>query len=166
MKVLVAVASRHGATDEIAQVIGKVLAERGVSTSVTDVRAATGVRAYDAVVLGSAVYNGRWMQSALDFATIYKKDLLERPVWLFSSGPVGEQPRPAVQEAVHIEHVFLEVHAREHRLFGGRLDKSKLSFGERALASAVRAPEGDFRDWGEITAWATMIADQLKAERK
>jgi menaquinone-dependent protoporphyrinogen oxidase len=49
----------------------------------------------------------------------------------------------------------------EHRIFAGKIDKAKLGFGERAIMTAVRAPEGDFRDWDEIASWADTIADAL-----
>ena len=34
-------------------------------------------------------------------------------------------------------------------MFPGRLEKKRLSFGERAIVLALRAPEGDFRDWDD-----------------
>lgn len=49
-------------------------------------------------------------------------------------------------------------HARDHRIFAGRLDASTLSLGERVAVRAVRAPEGDFRDWAAIRGWAREIA--------
>jgi hypothetical protein len=52
---------------------------------------------------------------------------------------------------------------REHRVFAGRLDKSKLSFPERAVVLAFRAVEGDFRDWDAIAAWSSEIAAALEA---
>ena len=46
-------------------------------------------------------------------------------------------------------------------MFPGRLEKKRLSFGERAIVLALRAPEGDFRDWDDIRAWAARIAAGL-----
>jgi menaquinone-dependent protoporphyrinogen oxidase len=54
--------------------------------------------------------------------------------------------------------------ARDHRLFAGKIDKSRLGFGERALLLALRAAEGDFRDWPEIAAWAKAIARAIGEE--
>lgn len=51
--------------------------------------------------------------------------------------------------------------ARDHRVFAGKLDKSRLNFGERAIVMALRAPEGDFRDWEDVRTWASSIADSL-----
>jgi menaquinone-dependent protoporphyrinogen oxidase len=49
----------------------------------------------------------------------------------------------------------------DHRMFFGALDRSKLGFGERMLVKAVKAPEGDFRDWDAIQSWADDIAREL-----
>ena len=51
----------------------------------------------------------------------------------------------------------------EHRILAGKLDKDQLTFGERAIVVAVRSPEGDFRDWDEIAAWAGQIAETLRS---
>ena len=53
------------------------------------------------------------------------------------------------------------VQARSHRVFGGKLDRSTLGFAERAICTALRAPEGDFRDFAEIRGWALGIAESL-----
>jgi len=42
------------------------------------------------------------------------------------------------------------------------LDRKALSFGEKAIVVALRAPEGDFRDFDEIREWATTIAAELE----
>ena len=51
--------------------------------------------------------------------------------------------------------------ARDHQIFTGKLVRKHLSFPDRAMASAIRAAEGDFRNWAEIREWATSIADTL-----
>jgi menaquinone-dependent protoporphyrinogen oxidase len=84
-----------------------------------------------------------------------------RPLaWLFSRGPIGDPPKPD-EDPVDIAEVMQVTAAREHRLFAGKIDKSKLSFGEKAIVVALRVPEGDFRDWDEIDAWAADIATAL-----
>lgn len=112
-------------------------------------------------MLGSAVYAGRWLGPAQALVDEHGETLREKPVWLFSSGPIGDPPRPAGDDAVASAPLVEATGAREHRIFAGRLDKSLLSFGERAIVLAFRAAEGDFRDWGEIEAWAGDIADAL-----
>lgn len=161
MKVLVAAASRYGAAQEIAEAIGRVLSDHGLDVDVERAEGLNDVTLYDAVVLGSAVYMGTWLPAARRFVAEYGEELASRPTWLFSSGPLGPPPRPHEDEAVHLASIWAKTKAVEHRLFGGKLDKSLLSFGERAVVHAVRAPEGDFRDWDDISAWAASIAETL-----
>jgi menaquinone-dependent protoporphyrinogen oxidase len=161
MKVLVTVASRYGATQEIGDAIGQVLAGHGLDVTVARAEGLNDVRRYDAVVLGSAVYMGRWLPAARVFLEEYGEELARRPTWLFSSGPLGSPLRPREEEAVRLGPIWGKTRAIEHRLFGGKLEKSLLSFGERAVMHAVRAPEGDFRDWDEVRSWADSIAGLL-----
>ena len=108
---------------------------------------------------------GRWLESARDFVEAHGATLATRPTWLFSSGPIGEPPRPAADDAVQIDAIVAATSAREHRLFAGRLDKSALGFGERAMVLAFRVADGDYRDWAEIEAWAREIATAGVLER-
>ena len=95
MRVLVTAASKHGGTAEIAAAIGRALAEHAVDVEVTAIEDTAGVENYGAVVLGSAVYAGHWLESATEFVEDHATQLAGRPVWLFSSGPIGVPPKPA-----------------------------------------------------------------------
>jgi menaquinone-dependent protoporphyrinogen oxidase len=159
MKILVTAASRHGATSGIAAVIGRVLEDRGHDVRVATPDDVRTIDAFDAVVLGSAVYAGRWLGPAKLFVEKFGPALQRRPVWLFSSGPIGDERK--LEEPVDIIGLAAATHAREHHIFGGRLDKDDLGFVERTVVGVLRAPEGDFRDWDEIRAWAGAIADAL-----
>jgi menaquinone-dependent protoporphyrinogen oxidase len=161
MTVLVSAASKHGATAEIAEAIGRVLAERGLAVDVRPAQNVTLVDGYDAVVLGSAVYVGHWLEAARTLVEAEAAILAARPVWLFSSGPVGDPPKPA-EEPVDVAEIIRATGARDHRVFAGKIDKGRLGFGERAMVLALRAPVGDFRDWPAIEGWAGGIADALR----
>jgi len=162
VKVLVSAGSKHGATAEIADFIGETLARRDLDVTVAKPEEVANLIGYQAVVLGSAVYAGRWTDSAKDLAQ--RVAATPSPdLWLFSSGPLGDPPKPD-EDPVDVSEIMEATSARGHRVFAGKIDKSKLSFGERAIMIAVRAPEGDFRDWDEITAWAESIADTIEAE--
>lgn len=171
MKILVTAASKHGATAEIAQELGKVLndalQDHGPgSGEVVDVRPAervTSVDDYDAVVLGSAVYAGHWLKPARELAEGHADVLAEKPVWLFSSGPVGDSPKPE-EDPVDVAGIMETTGARGHRVFAGKLDKNTLGFAEKAVMMALRAPEGDFRDWKSVRQWAVDIADTIQTE--
>lgn len=160
MKVLVCAASKYGATSEIAQAVADVLAERGCEVTVLPPEKADAVEEFDAVVLGSAVYMGQWMKPARELAERSADALATRPVWLFSSGPVGEPAKPA-DNPVDVTKILQATKARDHQIFTGKLIKKHLSFPDRAMASAIRAQEGDFRNWAQIRAWAISIADTL-----
>jgi menaquinone-dependent protoporphyrinogen oxidase len=164
MKVLVSAASRHGATAEIAERIGEVLQRRlsraGGEVVVLAPERVAHLERFDAFVLGSAVYRGHWMPSAREMVENNHLVIADRLAWLFSSGPIGDPPRPD-EHRVDVSAVVHATRPREHRVFAGRLDRPLLGFGERAIAVAFRAPEGDFRDWIAIDSWATEIADAL-----
>ncbi|HEX5826466.1 MAG TPA: flavodoxin domain-containing protein [Candidatus Limnocylindrales bacterium] len=161
MKVLVCAASKHGATTEIAAEIGAALHALGVEAAVLAPSEVTSFAGYDAAVIGSAVYVGRWMETAKELVERHQEELRAIPVWLFSSGPIGDPPKP-VEDAVDAAPLVALVGARGHRTFAGEVVRARLGFGEKAIMAAVRAPEGDFRPWGQIEAWAREIAGALR----
>jgi hypothetical protein len=112
------------------------------------------------VVLGGAVYAGWCLPPPRHYAAEYASTLRTRPVWLLSSGPIGEPPFPP-DEPHDAGPIAASLAARAHRTFPGRLDAQRLSIGERAMVTAMRAPVGDFRDWAAVRGWAEEIADDL-----
>ena len=160
MKVLVCAASKYGATSEIAQAVADVMAGRGCEVTVLPPEKVGAVEEFDAVVLGSAVYMGQWMKPARELAERSAGALAARQVWMFSSGPIGEPAKPA-DDPVDVTKILQATKARDHQIFTGKLVKKDLSFPDRAIVSAIRAQEGDFRDWAQIRDWATGIADAL-----
>ena len=162
MAVLVAYASKHGSTAEIAEAIAAELRERGLGADCLEAGEASDLAGYDAVVLGSAVYMRRWQGDARHFLRKHSKDLADRPFWVFSSGPTGdpaeddaawEEPRRTIAKAEKLG-------ARDHVVFGGRISPES---GRMAKAMAENTPEEfrDRRDWDEIRAWAAGIAAEL-----
>lgn len=163
MRILVTAASRHGSTIEMASAIGRALTDIGLEVEVKPTHELDGVAGFNAVVLGSGVYMGRWLPEATEFVERHAVELRARPVWLFSSGPVGSPDPKPEGDPTGIGELIAAVRARGHRTFTGRLDRGRLGIGERLVVSAVRAPEGDFRDWEAVAAWAGEIAVELKA---
>lgn len=160
MKILVSAASKHGATADIAKVIGETLTAAGHEAAVVPPDAVTSIAGYDAVVLGSGVYVGHWLDAAKALVERLGGELATRPVWLFSSGPIGDPPKPD-EDPADLPDLMAATGARGHRLFAGLVDKSRLGLGEKVILAAVRAPEGDYRPWDEIRAWADEIAGEL-----
>ncbi len=162
MRILVTAASKHGATGEIAQAIATALGAEGITAEARAITDVATLEGYDAVVLGSAVYVGKWMSEAKEFVALHADELRKRPVWLFSSGPLGVTPKP-MEDPVDVAPMLEATGAREHRLLVGALDRAKLGVGERIIVRAVRAPYGDFRDPATIREWAHHIAEALVA---
>jgi menaquinone-dependent protoporphyrinogen oxidase len=172
MRVLVAYASKHGATAGIAARIGEVLAGAGHDVDVADAGETGDLAGYDAFVLGSATYIGHWRKEALALVEQLETARAERPVWLFSSGPLGDSETDAhgkdVREGgepAELPDLEAVLHARDHHVFFGALDPAHLTLPEKALRSLPAGrnllPDGDFRDWDEIDHWAGMIARAL-----
>jgi menaquinone-dependent protoporphyrinogen oxidase len=162
VRVLVTAASRHGATHEIASAVADGLSRRGVTAEARPAEELASLDGYDAFVVGSAVYIGRWLEAAQRLVEDNAERLAEAPVWLFSSGPLGPPDKLKPEgDPVDVERFVVTTRAAGHRVFAGRLDRTLLGFGEKAVVVAVRAPEGDFRDWEAIDAFAGEIADRL-----
>ncbi|HSJ84710.1 MAG TPA: flavodoxin domain-containing protein [Acidimicrobiia bacterium] len=161
MKVLVTTASKHGSTADIGRSIADVLTGEGIETRILAPEEVSSLDSYDAIILGSAVYAGRWMKPMRELVDRFEVELAGRPVWLFSSGPIGDPPKPE-EDPVDVASIMEKTSARDHFLFAGKIDRKKLNFGERAIVSALKAPEGDFRDWDEIRERALAIAGELK----
>ncbi|HZQ80923.1 MAG TPA: flavodoxin domain-containing protein [Gaiellaceae bacterium] len=156
--VLVATSSRHGATAQIARAIGEVLTDNGLDVDVLRIEDVRDVTPYDAYVLGSAVYMGRWLPEARAFVEEHRELLATRPAWFFSSGPIGSQPAGAEVDTADVDAL---VHPRDHHVFGGRLALGELTRRERLFARLLRVQDGDYREWHTVTAWATAIARSL-----
>ncbi len=174
MKVLITVASRHQSTEEIAQAITEELRSHGLDAHFRRIQDVGDISEFDAIVLGSAVYIGNWMKEARHFAEKHRETLAAMPVWLFSSGPLGAaatdaQGRDLREVAIpkEIAEISQAITPRGHRVFFGALDPSKLGLRARMVrtlpAGRELLPEGDFRDWEDIRAWADEIAATLQA---
>ncbi len=159
MAVLVAYASKHGSTEEIAAFVADRLRSKGLEVVYSEASDAT-VTGVDAAVILSGVYAGRWLGHATHFIRANLDALVSMPVWLVSSGPVGDDP-PPVEELVQIGDLPEQVDAIAHWVVAGRIDADLLGFAERALVRALKVEVGDYRDWDTITALADDVADHL-----
>ena len=166
MTVLITAASEHGATREIAARIGADLAEHGFEVELEEPDEVQELSRYDAFVVGSAVYLGQWLKPAKSLVDLHADELSRRPTWLFSSGPiVGDPPSAEPTDAAKGDLLAEKVHAREHKVFAGKLDKSRLNWCERIAVRCAHAREGDYRDWQAIDDWAATIAHGLQQDR-
>ena len=174
MSVLVAYASRHGSTKAIAERIAARLTSKGVPAEAFPAAEVRHPETYDGFVVGSALYMFKWLGDAEKFVNRHGSTLRGKPVWLFSSGPIGPDkpndkgvdPRDAAGPR-NIPQLMTSTRAREHKVLFGAWDASAKSIGlaERFMklmpAARNAMPSGDFRDWPAIDAWADQIAAAL-----
>lgn len=162
-KVLVAYATKYGSTGEIAQAIGSELEKQGAAAEVKPAAEVISVDGYDAVILGSGLYTGRWHEDAVSFTRRFEAALKARPVWLFSSGPTGgskeadavlarakESPEtfPMTRS---VERCATRVGARGHATFPGKIGDTMKGFWTKWV------PKGDWRDFDAIARWSQGI---------
>jgi menaquinone-dependent protoporphyrinogen oxidase len=175
MSILVAYATRHGATRGIAERIAERLRADGLDAEARPAAEVRDVTRYDAFIVGGAAYMFHWLGDATKFVQRNRALLAERPTWLFSSGPVGtdtvdEEGRDVLVVCVPKEFAALSdaIHPRQEKVFFGAIDPAAkpIGFTERfvSLMPAAKAafPKGDFRDWPAIDAWADSIAHELE----
>ena len=172
MSTFVVYASKYGATQGIAERIAGRLAAPGQDVPVRSASAAGDVAGDDAFVIGSAAYMGSWRKEAVEFVRLNRSVLATRPVWLFSSGPLGTATTDAqgrdllaVSEPRQFAEFAETVGPRALRVFFGALDPSRLRFADRLVrrmpAGRALLPEGEFGDWSAIDAWADRVASEL-----
>ncbi len=166
MHVLVTYASQLGSTQGIAERIADTLVHEGVDVELRSVEELTSpVTSFDGYVIGSAIHAGHWLKPAKEFVELHAAALAQRPVWLFSSGPIGDkavsQPQPDPKEIEKFQRLF---EPRDHVVFGGAFDRETADAKGGLFGRAFNRfiPEGDYRDWPAIESWARGIARELK----
>lgn len=164
-RVLVAYGTTNGSTAQIAEAIAEVLRKDGLTVDALPAGSVASVSSYDAVVVGGGLYAGRWHKDARRFVRRHGKVLAERPLWLFSSGPLDASaaerdipPVPAVQRAM------TQLDAREHITFGGSLEAGAKGWVAGMILRSGKG--GDFRDFTRIEAWADRVAGELTDREK
>jgi len=155
-------ATRHGSTAEIGEAIARRLCERGLEARTEDAESAI-LAPGEPVVLGSPIYMGKWLKSARVIAEQLAVEQPGRPVWVFTVGPLGDPPQPEDAGPEEKVEAFAAERALSRPVFRGRLDRALLSHHERLAVRAAKAPDGDFREWDAIEAWADEIAAALGA---
>jgi menaquinone-dependent protoporphyrinogen oxidase len=179
MKILVAYASRHGATTGIAERIAQTLEQAGLDVTLKPVGEVKSTDEFGAFVIGSAAYMGGWLGEATTFVRRHRDVLTRQPVWTFSSGPTGTETVDAkgrdqlkMAEPKEFEEFARTIQPRDQKVFFGAYDPDAAPVGTAeglmkrflrfAPAARTALPAGDFRDWPAIEGWATWIARELQ----
>lgn len=176
MRILVTYATKYGATAGIAERIAERLAAAGLEAEARPVGEVDDVAGYDAAIIGSGVYIGRWLPDAVAFVEDHATTLATMPSWLFCSGPLGTEATDArgrdLREVAEPEdHQLLGelIAARDTAVFFGALVASELTFKDRSVrrlpVGRELLPDGDFRDWETVESWAEMIAHEVQKVR-
>ena len=138
MHILVTAASKHGATDEVADAIAKRIEASGITVDRLAPADVTSVEGYDAVIV-----------------------LPVGQVCAFSVGMNGV-PKHSEQDGTRVGPLLTHVRCRELHTFPGRYKPSLLSLRERSVARLAGVVEGDFRDWDAVDQWADEIVEALQ----
>jgi menaquinone-dependent protoporphyrinogen oxidase len=143
----------------MAERIAAALAARGFDAETRPIDELAEVGGYDAVVLGSSIYVGRWLSEARRFAERNAATLATMPVWLFSSGPLGRSGSPEPADGATLATL---TGAREHRVFAGRFERSRLGPTERRTVRMAGAAAVEERDWAAVDRFAADIGAALE----
>ena len=156
-RVLIAFASQHGSTAWVGETICKELCAAGLTVDCRPAAAVTDLSPYMAVVLGSGVFLARRASDGGGFITRHREALAERPVWLFSAGPIGGTGSASGDDAGCEEAPVVCV-ARD---IGA---KGAATFGAAPIVDVTddrRRPGRDWRELARVRSWARTIADEL-----
>lgn len=162
--ILITYASKYGSTGEIAAVIHQELLDHGLNVTLLPVEMLEHDSLYDygAVILGSALYMGQWLDTAKHFLTAHQAALMTRPLWVFSSGPTGDEAITSAALPADIAALVKPLNPRSVTLFHGKLDPKLLTLAERMLLKLMHPPQGDFRDWDAVRQWCAEISAELR----
>lgn len=152
--ILVTYATKYGSTQEVAKAIAGTLCQAGGQVEILPARQVRSLDGYNAVVLGAALYMGRWHEDARHFLKRHRAALSSRSVAIFALGPLSRDEKEwqgsraqldqALAQASWLVPVAVE-------LFGGVINPAKLHFPFNHM------PAGDARDWKAIQAWASTL---------
>jgi menaquinone-dependent protoporphyrinogen oxidase len=166
MTVLVAYGSKRGGTKGLAEMVADALREEGFTVDVLPAGEVKKCAAYDAVVVGGALYAARWHKDAKRFVRRQSRELRERPTFFFSSGPLDDSStRKDIAPVRGVRRLMGKAGARGHVTFGGRLTTDAKGFPASAMAKKMA---GDWRDMEHVRRWVQSIAPALHpdAERR
>lgn len=168
-KILVTYASRTGATQGIAEAIGKTLAETGADVDVRPMTDVTDLSPYRAVVAGSAIRGAQWLPEAMQFIRTHQAALNQKPFAAFlvcmTMAMKNEDYHRGVIE--WLAPVRALVRPVSEGFFAGILDIKQVPSLRKRLMFRISVAtgvwsEGDHRDWDAVRDWATQLAKKLQ----
>lgn len=171
--VLIAYATKHGSTAEVAQFMGEVLRERDLAVTVAAAETVEDVAGYDAVLVGSPIYGGMWLTEISQFLERFADALAQKPTYFWMTCIRVLEPdglEHAQREYVY-QPLMKRIGVREVGVFAGKLKLDEINWDDRwTLAARYDGKElpgarsDDFRDWNAIRAWTAGVRDALAGE--
>jgi menaquinone-dependent protoporphyrinogen oxidase len=158
-KILIAYASKCGSTAEISQKIGEVLSTHNLRVDVKPVGEITDIRGYQAVVIGSAIRFGQWLPEGISFLKSNHDALQSKPTAMFTvhMQNTGDSAEARTNRELYVKAAREQITPKVEKYFTGMIEMSRLSFLERIVYKAVKAKDGDDRDWNDIQSWAESL---------
>ena len=167
-KILVAYASTHGSTREIAEDIASTLREDGHVVDLLPMRTVQSLEEYCMIVLGAPLYMFHWHADALHFLARFKQVLPALPVAVFALGPFHDKE----EEWIEIRSELAKELAKypwftpmTTQIFGGKFDPAHLHFPWNLIPALKQMPPSDIRNWTVIRAWARNVVEQFSMEK-
>jgi menaquinone-dependent protoporphyrinogen oxidase len=153
--VLVAYATKHGSTQQVAVAVAARLRAAGLDVDLRQAQTVREVAGYRGVIVGAPVYTGRWHGDALAFLKRHANELRQVPVAVFALGPRSLEPADVAESKAQLLAALAKVPSVRPwpiAVFGGVIDPAKLRFPFN------RMPASDARDWTAIAVWADEVA--------
>lgn len=172
MKVLVAYATSHGSTAEVARRIGSTLEQKGHDVTVEEAGKVSTLDGYEAFVLGTAVESGTWLPALVSFVNRFEKELANKPsyVWLSCIRVLEEYGMSHCMHFYMPPELLAKLNVRSKTALAGKLDLASVDWTERwTLSTGYDGHawptnfDGDFRDWAKTDEWANEVAQDLES---
>ena len=164
--ILVAYATRNGSTAEVAEAIGKTLAEAGYDVDVRRLPVTGDIDRYIGVVVGAPLYMFRWHKDALRFLKSYRKALENRPVALFALGPFNDVEKEWLEARAQLDKELVKfpwLKAVAVKIVGGKFDPETLGLPYSLIPAMKKIPPCDLRDWDALREWAEELAGKFRS---
>lgn len=159
-KVLIAYATVSGSTEDIAQEMAKVVRSQGISVDISPASKVGSLETYDTVILGTPIYMGQPRKEIKELVDREAAVLKTKRVHTFAVSGTIKDGKPETRAMIEGALAPLNeiAGAVSSEVFAGRIRYKSVSLIFRTIAKAMKAEEGDWRDWDAIRAWAGGIA--------
>jgi menaquinone-dependent protoporphyrinogen oxidase len=154
-QILVAYATKHGSTREVAEWVAEALRTHGLRVEIAAAADVKTLDPYDGVVLGGALYMGRLHADARSFLRRHRSDLARLSCAVFALGPGTNEEEDIARSRRQLDAALAkvgDVKPLSVAVFGGVVVPERLRFPFN------RIPASDARDRSAVDAWAATVA--------